>query len=671
MPENLPPPPNKPRGLVMIMVVLFCTLIFTFLVIRNGYGTAKMSWSEFLDRIDRGQIAKVEAYSDIAVVTLIKDSVPGKQETERVYYPGARLDEALNKQMMDSINKWNTYADAENKKPNGNLVRIELEGEAAPGMMSQMLPSLIFFGILIAFLYFFVFRRMSQGGGVLSFGKSRAQLIVKGKTGKTFKDVAGIDEAKDEVEELVAFLKNPKKFQKLGGRIPRGVLLVGPPGTGKTLLAKAIAGEADVPFYSISGSDFVEMFVGVGASRVRDLFNQAKDNAPCIIFIDEIDAVGRRRGTGMSSGGHDEREQTLNAILVEMDGFSSTDKVIVIAATNRVDVLDPALLRPGRFDRHIFVSLPDIAGREQILSVHSTKVKLSADVDLSIIARGTPGFSGADLESLINEGALNAARHDQEGVTQKDLEYARDRVAFGQEKKTGSRAMPERERTITAYHEAGHALLQVVVEEGDDLHKVTIIPRGRSLGSTMFLPTEDRHTHGRRKLLGEICVLFGGRVSEEQFCNEITTGASNDIQRATQLARGMVYEWGMSDKMGPVKYTEDRDSIMGPESVVTVSAQTRRELDEEVRKIIDEQFERARKLITDNAGAVERVAKALLEHETLDGAQVKMLMAGGEMPPRKPATQIIHKDPPATPIIPKPEPKIDPGLGGDLQPRLA
>jgi cell division protease FtsH len=670
MPENLPPPPNKPRGLVMIMVVLFFTLIFTFLVIRNGYGSQHLSWSDFLDRVDRGTVAKVEAYSDFAMVTLIKDSTTSKQESYRVLYPGARLDEALEKQMIDAIEKWNAKAQAENKN-NGNATIIDVEGEAAPGIMTQMLPSLIFFGILIGALYFFVFRRMSQGGGVLSFGKSRAQLIVKGKTGKTFKDVAGIDEAKDEVEELVAFLKNPKKFQKLGGRIPRGVLLVGPPGTGKTLLAKAIAGEADVPFYSISGSDFVEMFVGVGASRVRDLFNQAKDNAPCIIFIDEIDAVGRRRGTGMSSGGHDEREQTLNAILVEMDGFSSTDKVIVIAATNRVDVLDPALLRPGRFDRHIFVSLPDIAGREQILSVHATKVKLGSDVDLSLIARGTPGFSGADLESLINESALNAARHDQEGITQKDLEYARDRVAFGQEKKSGSRAMPERERVITAYHEAGHALLQVLVEESDDLHKVTIIPRGRSLGSTMFLPNEDRHTHGRRKLQGEICVLFGGRVSEEHFCNEITTGASNDIQRATQLARGMVYEWGMSDKMGPIKYTEDRDGIMGQESVVTVSAQTRRELDEEVRKIIDEQFERAKVLIEGNAPALERVAKALLEHETLDGAQVKMLMAGGEMPPRKPATQILHKDPAAAPAAPKPEPKIDPGLGGDLQPRLA
>ncbi|HAT11718.1 MAG TPA: cell division protein FtsH, partial [Planctomycetes bacterium] len=381
--------------------------------------------------------------------------------------------------------------------------------------------------------------------------------------------------------------------------------------------------------------DFVEMFVGVGASRVRDLFSQAKDNSPCIIFIDEIDAVGRRRGTGFSSGGHDEREQTLNAILVEMDGFSSTDKVIVIAATNRVDVLDPALLRPGRFDRHIHVTLPDIAGREQILGVHAGKVKVAANVDLSLIARGTPGFSGADLESLINEAALNAARHEQESVGMRDLDYARDRVAFGREKKTGSRAMPERERVITAYHEAGHTILQVMVEGADDLHKVTIIPRGRALGATMHLPNEDRHTHSRKKLLGDMAVLFGGRIAEEMFCGDITTGASNDIERATSLARGMVYEWGMSDRMGPVKYTEGHDSAMGHEDVIAVSAVTRRELDEEVRRIIDQQYAHARKLIEDNRDKLERVAKALLEFETLDAPQVKKLMDGEELPPRR------------------------------------
>jgi cell division protease FtsH len=668
MPENLPVPPNKPRGLVMIMVALFAVLMLLILLVKNQSGT-QPSWSELLDRVDKGQVSEIQYFQDYLEVTLLRDPDNGEMKRFPVYYLGARLSDTEAKELSDHINRWNARAQEADAK-GGSLTPINVRGVEKQGLLAQMVPNLILFVLIIGLFYFFVFRRMSQGGGVLSFGKSRAQLVVKGKTGKTFKDVAGIDEAKDEVEELVAFLKNPKKFQKLGGRIPRGVLLVGPPGTGKTLLAKAIAGEADVPFYSISGSDFVEMFVGVGASRVRDLFSQAKDNAPCIIFIDEIDAVGRRRGTGMSSGGHDEREQTLNAILVEMDGFSSTDKVIVIAATNRVDVLDPALLRPGRFDRHIHVSLPDIAGREQILTVHAQKVKLSPDIDLSLIARGTPGFSGADLESLINESALNAARHDQEWVLQRDLDYARDRVAFGQEKKSGSRAMPERERIITAYHEAGHALLQVLVEESDDLHKVTIIPRGRSLGSTMYLPNEDRHTHGKRKILGEICVLFGGRVAEERFCGDITTGASNDIQRATQLARGMVYEWGMSDKMGPVKYTEDHESFTGPESVVAVSAQTRRELDEEVRKVIDSEYERAKRVIEANASALERVAKALLEHETLDAAQVKFLMGGGELPPRKPQTEILVKD--KAPAPAKPEPKAEPGLGGaDLQPRLA
>jgi cell division protease FtsH len=665
MPENLPPPPNKPRGLLMIMLAMFGVLLLSIYMVR-GLTPKDKPWSKFIEEIRDGRIAKVQTRQEFALVTEANGTEPGK--TYRVFYQGGRLEDSDKKELNETIDAYNQHAKEENAK-GGNMVIVDREGYDPPGAWSQMVPSLVFFAVLIGALYFFVFRRMSQGGGVLSFGKSRAQLITKGKTGKTFKDVAGIDEAKEEVEELVAFLKNPKKFQKLGGRIPRGVLLVGPPGTGKTLLAKAIAGEADVPFYSISGSDFVEMFVGVGASRVRDLFNQAKDNSPCIIFIDEIDAVGRRRGSGMSSGGHDEREQTLNAILVEMDGFSSTDKVIVIAATNRVDVLDPALLRPGRFDRHIFVSLPDIAGREQILTVHAQKVKMSADVDLQVIARGTPGFSGADLESLINEAALNAARYDQDSVAQKDLEYARDRVAFGQEKKAGSRAMPERERVITAYHEAGHAMLQLLVDGGDELHKVTIIPRGRSLGSTMYLPNEDRHTHGKRKLMGEICVLFGGRIAEELFCNDITTGASNDIQRATQLARGMVYEWGMSEKMGPIKYTEEHDGLMGTESVVAASTQTRRELDEEMRKIIDGQYERAKLLIEANADALERVAKALLEHETLDGNQVKTLMAGGEIPPRRSTVTVPKLDPAKEP---KTEPKPTPPLGGqDLKPRLA
>jgi cell division protease FtsH len=645
-------------------LLLVGLLVLILIAVRdggNGFGQA-VSYAQFLESLEQGKVAKYKLASDAIQVTA------SKADNERKYsvsYPGARLTDEVQKQIISATERYNETARIANANGGAKIV-IDYDGDRPPGFLTQMLPLLIMF-VLAGFLFwFFVVRRMGQGGGVLSFGKSRAQLITKGKTGKTFKDVAGIDEAREEVEELVAFLKNPKKFQKLGGRIPRGVMLVGPPGTGKTLLAKAIAGEADVPFYSISGSDFVEMFVGVGASRVRDLFSQAKDNSPCIIFIDEIDAVGRRRGTGFSSGGHDEREQTLNAILVEMDGFSSTDKVIVIAATNRVDVLDPALLRPGRFDRHIHVTLPDIAGREQILGVHAGKVKIAADVDLSLIARGTPGFSGADLESLINEAALNAARHEQESVGMRDLDYARDRVAFGREKKTGSRAMPERERIITAYHEAGHTILQVLVEGADDLHKVTIIPRGRALGATMHLPNEDRHTHSRKKLLGDMAVLFGGRIAEEMFCGDITTGASNDIERATSLARGMVYEWGMSDRMGPVKYTEGHDGAMGHEDVIAVSAVTRRELDEEVRRIIDQQYVHARKLIEDNRDKLERVAKALLEFETLDAPQVKKVMDGEELPPRRSTVVVPVVREQGEPPTSQPEAAV-----GEFKPQLA
>ncbi len=665
MAEKPQPPPQKPRGLLLIILSLLAVMILTVMMWRNA-NTSPVTWSQFLERVEKGEISKVILGPEYATVTPSRKVGGGDYP---VYYPTGRLGDAGQKELFSLFDEYNKEAKRQNEAQNPNApVPIDYEGVKPAGFLSALLPQLLIIGLLIGLFYFFVLRRMGQGGGVLSFGKSRAQLITKGKTGKTFKDVAGIDEAKEEVEELVAFLKNPKKFQKLGGRIPRGVLLVGPPGTGKTLLAKAIAGEADVPFYSISGSDFVEMFVGVGASRVRDLFAQAKENSPCIIFIDEIDAVGRKRGTGMNSGGHDEREQTLNAILVEMDGFSSTDKVIIIAATNRVDVLDPALLRPGRFDRHIFVSLPDIAGREQILNVHVGKVKASEECNLSIIARGTPVFSGADLESLINEAALNAARHDQDAIAHKDLEYARDRVAFGQEKKSGSRAMPEKERRITAYHEAGHAILQMLVEEKDDLHKVTIIPRGRALGATMHLPNEDRHTHGRRKLMCDIAILFGGRIAEELFCGDITTGASNDIERATALARGMVYEWGMSDKMGPLKYTEDRESMLGGDPAIAVGGETRRELDEEVRRIIDQQFALAKGIIIANKDKLERVALALLEHETLDAAQVKTLMDGGELPPRRP-TVMIKKEETESPEASK-ESERSP-TGPALEPKLA
>jgi cell division protease FtsH len=664
MPEPTPVPPQKPRSILLVMLALIGVMVLSVMMVRN-FGPKEESWSKFLENVSEGKVAKIVRGTESLQIKATKQD--GSREYV-VYYPSGRpldSDMAIYRKAVDD---YNTKVAASSGGTAGSpaLVTIDESGNPPPGLLASLLPNLLFLGLLVFLFYMLFLRRMGGGGGVLSFGKSRAQLITKGKTGKTFKDVAGIDEAKEEVEELVAFLKNPKKFQKLGGRIPRGVLLVGPPGTGKTLLAKAIAGEADVPFYSISGSDFVEMFVGVGASRVRDLFAQAKENAPCIIFIDEIDAVGRKRGSGQMSGGHDEREQTLNAILVEMDGFASTDKVIVIAATNRVDVLDPALQRPGRFDRHIYVNLPDIAGREQILNVHAGKVKLDPSCLLTTVARGTPGFSGADLESLINEAALNAARHEQETIQNKDLEYARDRVAFGRERKAGSRAMPEQERRITAYHEAGHTLLQVLVEGADELHKVTIIPRGRALGATMHLPNEDRHTHSRKKILGDICVLYGGRLAEELFCGDITTGASNDIERATTLARGMVYEWGMSDRMGPMKYTERQENGFGPDAVMAVSAATQRELDQEVRSVLEGEFSRARKLIEEHRDQLERVAAALLEHETLDGAQVKILLEGGELPPRRPTVAIARSEvettdkPAAEPAPPGPalEPKL-------------
>jgi cell division protease FtsH len=646
---------------MVIMLILLGVLLLTFMLVNN-LKPAEPSWSKFLEDIRQGRVLKVTSGPEAVTVEPVKGTGPTASQPYRVYYPGPRGAEA-EKEMMDAIRVWNDGI----KEGDQAKAPITVEGTAPPSALQQMMPSLLALMLIFGLLYFFVFRRMGQGGGVLSFGKSRATLITKGKTGKTFKDVAGIDEAREEVEELVAFLKNPKKFQKLGGRIPRGVLMVGSPGTGKTLLAKAIAGEADVPFYSISGSDFVEMFVGVGASRVRDLFNQAKENSPCIIFIDEIDAVGRKRGMGVSSGGHDEREQTLNAILVEMDGFASTDKVVVIAATNRVDVLDPALLRPGRFDRHIHVTLPDIAGREQILNVHAGKVKIGKDVDLARIARGTPGFSGADLESMINEAALHAARNEQEVVTQKDMEYARDRVAFGREKKTGSRAMPEKERVITAYHEAGHTILQLLIGGDDELHKVTIIPRGRALGATFHLPTEDRHTHSRGKLLDDMCILFGGRIAEDMFCGDITTGASNDIQRATRIARGMVMEWGMSAKMGPIKYTEDQESALGSQTVLTASNDTGRELDQEVRVLIDSQYQRAYDMLKVNSDSLERIAKTLLEYETLDAAQVKQLMTGEALPPRTPTVTVRVED-----VAKAEAPRPAPSTGGEaLEPRLA
>jgi len=525
-------------------------------------------------------------------------------------------------------------------------VRVDAKAEEEQSFLAQVFiswfPMLLLIGVWIFFM-----RQMQGGGrgGAFSFGKSKARMLDESNNTVTFADVAGCDEAKEEVAELVEFLRDPSKFQKLGGRIPRGVLMVGSPGTGKTLLAKAIAGEAKVPFFSISGSDFVEMFVGVGAARVRDMFEQAKKNAPCIVFIDEIDAVGRQRGAGLG-GGNDEREQTLNQLLVEMDGFEGNAGVIVIAATNRPDVLDPALLRPGRFDRQVVVPLPDIRGREQILLVHMRKVPMAPDVKADIIARGTPGFSGADLANLVNEAALFAARSNKRLVDMDDFERAKDKIIMGAERR--SIVMPEEERRNTAYHESGHAIVAKLLPKTDPVHKVTIIPRGRALGVTMQLPESDRYSMDRDRMLHMISVLFGGRIAEEVFMHQMTTGASNDFERATQIARDMVMRYGMSDLMGPMVYGENEGEIFLGRAItrtVNMSEETMKKVDAEVRKIIDGQYAVARKLLEDNRDKVEAMAKALLEFETIDAEQIDDIMAG--RPPRPP----------------KPSPSASPGSG--------
>ncbi|MCW8827444.1 MAG: ATP-dependent zinc metalloprotease FtsH [Gammaproteobacteria bacterium] len=520
-----------------------------------------------------------------------------------------------------------------------NDVAVNAKPPEKQGVLTQIFiswfPMLLLIGVWIFFM-----RQMQGGGGgkgAMSFGKSKARLLGEDQVKVTFSDVAGVEEAKDDVAELVEFLRDPGKFQKLGGKIPRGVLMVGPPGTGKTLLAKAIAGEAKVPFFTISGSDFVEMFVGVGASRVRDMFEQAKKQAPCIIFIDEIDAVGRHRGAGLG-GGHDEREQTLNQLLVEMDGFEGNEGVIVIAATNRPDVLDPALLRPGRFDRQVVVPLPDLRGREQILKVHMRKVPAAEDVNPSIIARGTPGFSGADLANLVNEAALFAARANKALVNMEDFERAKDKIMMGAERK--SMVMSEDEKKLTAYHEAGHAIVGLSVPDHDPVHKVTIIPRGRALGVTMFLPEEDRYSYSKQRLESQISSLFGGRIAEELIFGpeRVTTGASNDIQRATEMARNMVTRWGLSDKLGPLTYSEDEGEVFLGHSVTqhkNVSDETAHIIDEEIRSFIDRNYERARRILEEKRDILHLMADALIKYETIDAHQIDDIMGGKDPRPPK------------------------------------
>ncbi len=509
-------------------------------------------------------------------------------------------------------------------------VAIEAEPDETHSFWMSILVSWGPILLLIAVWIFFMRQMQSGGGKAMSFGKSRAKLLSESQAKITFNDVAGIDEAKDELEEVVAFLKDPKKFSRLGGRIPKGVLLVGAPGTGKTLLGRAIAGEAGVPFFSISGSDFVEMFVGVGASRVRDLFVQGKKNAPCIIFIDEIDAVGRHRGAGMG-GGHDEREQTLNQLLVEMDGFESNEGVILIAATNRPDVLDPALLRPGRFDRQVVVPRPDVRGRMKILQVHARKVPLGKDVELEVIAKGTPGFSGADLENLVNEAALLAARANKNEVTRSDLEKAKDKVMMGAERR--SMVITEEEKKVTAYHEAGHALMAIFTPGADPVHKVSIIPRGRAMGVTMYLPEEEKYNETKDGLNIKICTLLGGRVAEELVFESVTSGASNDLERATAIARKMVCEWGMSDKMGPLAFGEKEGEVfLGRDygHVKNYSEATAMAIDEEIRRIVEECYERTTDTLSQHKDALITVSEALLERENMDGSEIKALIFGAE-----------------------------------------
>ena len=596
---------------MVIAMVLFT--VFKQFDGRTSAGAGTVGYSEFLDLVKSGglksaTIQEGQGGTEIVAVT---------QDDRRVRTTATYLDRGL---VGDLINN-NVKFD----------VRPREEGSLLMTLLVSWGPMLLLIGVWIYFM-----RQMQGGGkgGAFSFGKSKARMLDENNNTVTFADVAGCDEAKEEVKEVVDFLKDPAKFQKLGGRIPRGLLLVGPPGTGKTLLAKGIAGEAKVPFFSISGSDFVEMFVGVGAARVRDMFENAKKNAPCIIFIDEIDAVGRQRGAGLG-GGNDEREQTLNQMLVEMDGFETNLGVIVVAATNRPDILDAALLRPGRFDRQVYVTLPDSRGREQILNVHMRKVPLGTDVNPSVIARGTPGMSGADLANLCNEAALMAARRNARVVEMQDFEKAKDKIFMGPERK--SMVMPEEERKNTAYHEAGHALIGKLMPKCDPVHKVTIIPRGRALGVTMSLPAQDRYSYDKDYMLNQISMLFGGRIAEEVFMNQMTTGASNDFERATSIARDMVMRYGMTDALGPMVYAENEGEVFLGRSVTkttNMSEQTMQKVDAEVRRIIDQQYKLARDLIEEHSDKMHAMAKALLEWETIDAEQIDDIMAG--KPPRPP-----------------------------------
>jgi len=627
-------------------LILWLIIAAVLVTVMNNFSSPNepqtLNYSEFIQQVKDGKVEKVAV--DGYVIT------------------GKRSDGDSFKTIRPAIQDNGLIGDLVD-----NNVVIEGKQPEQQSIWTQLLVAS--FPILVIIAVFMFFMRQMQGGaggkgGPMSFGKSKARLLSEDQVKTTLADVAGCDEAKEEVGELVEFLRDPGKFQRLGGRIPRGVLMVGPPGTGKTLIAKAIAGEAKVPFFTISGSDFVEMFVGVGASRVRDMFEQAKKHAPCIIFIDEIDAVGRHRGGGMG-GGHDEREQTLNQLLVEMDGFEMNDGIIVIAATNRPDVLDPALLRPGRFDRQVVVGLPDIRGREQILKVHMRKVPMGDDVQPGVIARGTPGFSGADLANLVNEASLFAARTGKRIVEMKEFELAKDKIMMGAERK--SMVMSDKEKRNTAYHEAGHAIVGRVVPEHDPVYKVSIIPRGRALGVTMFLPEEDRYSLSKRALISQICSLYGGRIAEEMTLgfDGVTTGASNDIMRASQIARNMVTKWGLSEKLGPLMYSDEEEGGYlgrgGGGQNASLSGDTARLIDSEVRSIIDQCYGTARQILTDNRDKLEAMADALMKYETIDAEQIDDIMAG--RPPREPRDWEGGSGDSGTPIAPV-GPRPESPIGG-------
>jgi cell division protease FtsH len=628
-PNRKPALPTYKRGPISWLIVAL--IVFTaMMMLQQGLVTNTLRWDQFTQYLEEGgQIDRIDI-GETEISGKFKENSEAARDTGAVafkvnYRPDSGAKERLN-EILTSLDK-KAAAD-----PNSPKLKYEYTQQRIwmIWLLNWLLPVLL----LVGFFYFFFARNLRGGAGgmLMSFGRSRHRVQGKDRVKVTFKDVAGIDEAQEEVAELIEFLRNPKKFQRLGGRIPRGVLLVGPPGCGKTLLAKAIAGEADVPFFSISGSDFVEMFVGVGASRVRDLFKQAKDNSPCIIFLDEIDAIGRKRGASFVGGGHDEREQTLNAILVEMDGFDTNDQVIVVAATNRADILDHALTRPGRFDRQVVVPLPDLKGRLEILQVHARKVKLSVNAHLERLARGTPMFSGADLAAIINEAALAATMANKDSIEMADLEEARDKVRWGRAKR--SRVIDQKEREITAYHEAGHTLVQCLIKDADPLHKVSIIPRGPMGGATFALPEKDRTMFTRRYCMALLQVCFSGRIAEEMFCEDISSGAQSDIEQATKIARQMVLTWGMSDNLGPISYGPDL-GVKEPSYLVPMereySERTAEEIDAEVKRIMDEAYRMAKQVLAQNRDKVEQIAQALLKYETLDAEEVKLIIEGGRL----------------------------------------